>query len=273
MSNPVIQTLAPSWLPRHQRRLVDKALNKLVEREACSVCGANWPHNRRTAYGLDSSGGIVVTGECCLDRVVVAFGYGFFSERRYDFLNPPQCSSRRTLEDGPGVSPARRPETNDQIAEAIALYQKAIAAADRQLESIERHGGIEQHGGVERHGDVEITGEALLLLDHPWKTDDRLWFEGNPKRSHRVRMPFTGEFDELGANAPAGHALIILVRQVKPGTRARHGFYLNADLIPVPNDEAIAHVLFDVATRREPMPRNGWALNALIAKYAACSSC
>jgi hypothetical protein len=123
------------------------------------------------------------------------------------------------------------------------------------------------------NGGIEVTGKALLMLDYPWKTDDRVWFKENPKRSHRIRMPFTGEFDELGAKVPAGHALIILVRQVKPGTRTRHGFYLNADLIPVPDDETIAHALFDVATRREPMPRNTGALNALIAKYAARSSC
>ena len=273
MSDPEIQPLAPPWLPRQQRRQLDRILNKLVDREACSICGSDWKHNSRTAYGLDRNDKIVVAGECCIDQVVVAFGHGFFSERKYDFLNPPSGASygasRGTPQDAseagsgasPAPSPARKPETWEEIDEAIALRQRAIAAADEQFE------------GIEKHGDVELTGKALSMLDYPWKTDDRVWFGKNPRRSHRVRMPFPGEFDELGAKAPAGHALVILVRQVKPGTRARHSFYLNADLLPVPDDEAIAHTLFEVATEREPLPRNGWALNALIAKYANRGSC
>jgi hypothetical protein len=253
--NETQPSLAPSWLPRRQRRPLNKILDKLADREACSVCGSDWKHNSRTAYGLDSSGGIVVAGECCLDRVAIPLGYGFFSERRYDFLNP------RVTPREPGVSPARRPETREQIAEAIALYQKAIAAADKQVEDFERH------------GDVEFTGEALLLLDHPWKTDDRAWFEHNPQRSHRVRIPFTGEFDDLGAKAPAGHALIILVRQARPGTRLRCGFYFNTALLPVPDDEALIHAIFEIAARREPVPGNMQALNALREKYVARSSC
>ena len=36
-----------------------------------------------------------------------------------------------------------------------------------------------------------------------------------------VRMPFPGEYDEEAADAPPGHVLIVLVRQVEPGSRIR----------------------------------------------------
>jgi hypothetical protein len=86
-----IQSLAPPWLPRQQRRHLDRVLNKLVEREVCSICGSDWKQNSRTAYGLDAQNRVVVAGECCLDQVTVPFGYGFFSERRrYDFLDQPR---------------------------------------------------------------------------------------------------------------------------------------------------------------------------------------
>jgi hypothetical protein len=243
--------LAPSRLSRQQRRRLTQVLDKLVRRDTCSVCSTPLVHNSRTVYGLNSRGEAVLAGECCFNQVAIILGHGLFSKRKYDFLNWCRCE--------PGDSPARRLEANGQIDEAMALYQKAIAAADKQFEGIERW-----------HGGADFSGVERSLLDHPWKTDDRAWFEGNPKRSHRVRMPFTDEFE---TKVPAGCALIILVRQVKPGTRVRHGFYLNADMVPVPDNEAIAHALFEVASGREPMPRNGWALNALITKYANRGSC
>ena len=258
-----IQSLAPPWLPRQQRRHLDRVLNKLVEREACSICGSGWKHNSRTAYGIDRNGGIVVAGECCLDRVAVPFGRGFFRERKYDFLDQPTTHKPEPDSGSAEVSPeptARRPETWEQIDKAIALHQKAIAAADKQFEGIERHG-------------VEITGKTLSVLDHPWKTDDRVWFEENPTRSHRARMPFAGEDSLCGAKSLPGCTSFILVRQIKPGTRIRRGFYLNTVLLPVPDDEALIHAMFEIASGREPAPTTMQAFTALRDKYAACSSC
>jgi hypothetical protein len=63
--------------------------------------------------------------------------------------------------------------------------------------------------------------------------------------------------------------LIVLVRQVEPGARLKAGFYIYADALPVPDDEAVCHALFEVATRREAVPPNGEALLALIEKYNA----
>jgi len=103
------------------------------------------------------------------------------------------------------------------------------------------------------------------VLDYPRKSDDREWFERNQKLSHRARPPFPGEVDEEAANTPAGQALIILVRQVQAGSRLRTAVVLNADLQPLPDDESVVHALFDLAMRREAMPRH--VLCTLIEKY------
>jgi hypothetical protein len=100
-------------------------------------------------------------------------------------------------------------------------------------------------------------------------SDDRDWFERNQERSHRARMPFPGELDEEAAKTPAGHALIVLVRQVEPGSRLRAAFYLNADLRTTADDEGVAQTLFDVAVRREAVPPDSEALCTLIEKYRA----
>jgi hypothetical protein len=106
------------------------------------------------------------------------------------------------------------------------------------------------------------------LSDSPWKDDDRIWFEQNPMRAHRMRLPFSGEYDAEALDAPPGHVLIVLVRQVEPGSRIRPGFYLDSDLLPVPDDEAAAHALFEVVTGAEVMPPDVEALDALIRKYS-----
>jgi hypothetical protein len=215
------QSLAPAWLSRQQRRYLDRILNKLVAREACSICGSAWPHNSRIAYGFDHNDRIVVVGECCLDRIAVPFG----------------------------VSPARESavcmsEIWKRLDEVIALQQRDITAANKQFE-----------GG----------------------TDDRTWFEQNPQRSHRARMPFPGEEFLLsggddGANSLPECTSFILVRQIKPDTRIRRGFYLNTALLPVPDDEALIHAMFEIASSREPAPRTMQEFTALRDKYAILSS-
>src|SRR5262249_18823984 len=66
------------------------------------------------------------------------------------------------------------------------------------------------------------------------------------------------EFERFGL-APAGHQLILLLRQVEPGKRIKTGFFISEELLPVPDVEAVAHALFDISTKREPVPRNGKA--------------
>jgi hypothetical protein len=239
--------LTPSWLPRQQRRRVNRQLRELMDRDVCSVCSKALKHNGITAYGLDTHGNVCVAGECCLGQVVITFGRGFFSTRRYDFLQPR------------GAKPDSNP-TNEQITDAIAAYQQAIADADKLFDGIERRGGV---GGV---GSLRARG--ICLLDHPWKDDDRIWFEQNPTRSHRMRTPFPGELD--GVEIQAERRAIVLVRQVEPGSRLRAVLDPDVLLLPgSPHDEAFAHALFEVAVGHEPMPSNPQALAALIEKYSA----
>jgi hypothetical protein len=77
--------LAPPWLPRQQRRRFDRALRKLLRRETCSLCGNSFLHTSQTTSGLDVQGNVVLLGDCCISRVVVILGRGFFSARKYDF--------------------------------------------------------------------------------------------------------------------------------------------------------------------------------------------
>jgi len=110
--------------------------------------------------------------------------------------------------------------TGEQIA---ATHQKAVA--DKILDDAEQHGGLGRPFGVN-------------TTDSPWKDADREWFEQNPTRAHRVRSPFPGEADKEAANTPVGHALVMLVRQVQPGARLRAAVPLDANLLPLPDDEA-----------------------------------
>src|SRR5262249_44846941 len=94
-----------------------------------------------------------------------------------------------------------------------------------------------------------------------------IWFEQNPSRSHRVRLLLPGEADKEAAKTPAGLTLIVLVRQVEPGMRLKAGLWLNADLLPVPDNETIAHGLFEIGVGCEPIPSSLQAFQALFEKY------
>jgi hypothetical protein len=239
-----IHELAPSWMPRQRRRRIDRELHRLLSLDTCSICKSPLKHNSRTASGLDAKGNAVVAGECCMSRVTEVFGLGLYcSQRQYDFPTQGKSSQESKL-------------TDEQILDAIALTQSIIADADKRLD------GIERRGGIERLSRINPFPSA-------WKDDDRNWFDGNPARTHRVRMPFPGEADDVAATTPAGHALIMLVRQVEPGSRIKATLYLNANLLPAPDNEAVAHALFEIAVGHEPMPRVGPALEALVEKYSA----
>jgi hypothetical protein len=241
--NPDPREWASSSLPRRQRRAVEAQLRRLMRSDNCSICGSPLPHNSRTVGGLDAQGNVVLAGECCIDRVVKPFTMGFYCDRCYDFMVQGKAQAER------GLPP-------EQILDAIAAYQKVVANTDERLDAVERRGG-----------GVRVRG--VSLLDHPWKDNDRSWFEQNPRRSHRWRMPFSGEVDEQVAQTPAGLTLIVLVRQVEPGSRLKTVLYLNADWLPLPDNEAVAHALFDVGVGHEPVPRDRQALCALVEKYTA----
>jgi hypothetical protein len=139
----------------------------------------------------------------------------------------------------------------------ISAHQE-VADTDKWRDDIVRRGG-----GSDGFGHPPKVNPH----DGPWKEDDRDWFAQNPKRSHRARLPFPGEANKEAAGSPAGHTMIMLVRQVEPGSRLKTNFYLTADALPVPDDEATIHALFEIAAQREPLPPNLQAFFALIEKY------
>jgi len=228
-------------LPRQQRRRVDRELRKLMHGDVCSICGSRLKHNSRTTSGFDEQGNVVLAGECCVDRVTVTFGHGLYTDRQYDFLSSRKSKSIIDL-------------TPKQIADAIAAFQKIIASTDEALADVERRGG-------------GIRAQNVVTQDHPWKIDDRDWFQRNQSRSHRARMPFPGEFDEEKIKASAECALVMLIRQIESNVRLKAVVDLSTDLLPVPDDDATIHALFEASRGYEVMPHNHEALRALAAKY------
>jgi hypothetical protein len=142
----------------------------------------------------------------------------------------------------------------ERSAEAFAAH---IADTDQLLADIERRGGI---GAGMRVSKVNFSTT-------PWIADDDDWFAKNPSRSHRARTPLPGEADKETAEAPPGTALVILVRQIKLGTRLRVGHILGTNFLPVPDDEATIHALFEMAMGRETVPHDDESLRVLIEKY------
>jgi hypothetical protein len=57
-----------------------------------------------------------------------------------------------------------------------------------------------------------------------------------------------------------------------PGVRNRLGYYINTALLPLPDDEAQIHAMFEIATGREPAPTTMQALCALRDKCATHNS-
>jgi hypothetical protein len=147
------------------------------------------------------------------------------------------------------------------FAMGLALTIDPIAAAQQKATVDKILDDAQRHGGLGRPLEVVLT-------DPPWKDADRKWFEQNPTRAHRVRPPFVGEADGAAANTPAGTALLMIVRQVKPGLRFRAGVSIDSELLPIPDDESLLHGLLEAAAGREDMPSDRSALYALSKKYA-----
>jgi hypothetical protein len=230
-------------LNRAQRRRLDRQLDGLMVENGCSVCGSEFQHNACTYGGCDLYGRPAITGDCCYEHLAQVTQMGLYVARTYDFFHTRKKAPRRN-----------RSASATEIIGAIAAYRGLIEDTDRQIDGMERRAGVRGLGQIN-------------VLESAWKTDDRLWFEQNPERSHRARLVLPGEADEVAAKAPTGHMLLMLIRQVEPGKRVRAGFFLNADLWPVPDDDAIAHALFDVATRQQAVPQGSAERAALLEKY------
>ena len=61
---------------------------------------------------------------------------------------------------------------------------------------------------------------------------------------------------------------MMIVRQIKPGVSIRPAVSVDVGLLPIPNDEATAHALFEAAMGREHLPPDPQALRELSKKYS-----
>lgn len=208
-------------LSRQQRRRLERDIRKHIEKDGdhCSVCRAPFTHNSRTYGGVNAMGATALVGECCKSELqcIVATTIYYSTGRGYDFLK------------GTASTPARAPLPGE-----IEALQKLVDAADRQISDIQRRAGCS-------HPITQIN-----IGDSVWKEDDRVWFEQRPDRSHRVRTPYPGEIDDV-VDVPEGRELLFIIRQVAPGNRIKAGTLLNQEILPVPDEEAVIHALFDVA--------------------------
>jgi hypothetical protein len=234
---------ASPQLSRHERRRFDRELRRLAQ-DRCSICQRRLAHNSRLTVGLDAQGVAAVAGPCCADRVVTVLGLGLFHDswHQYDFM----ADLAGGVFDS-ASSPAK-------VLQAIEVVQNAVARTDKRIDDAMRRSGCDPR--------------RIGLLDTAWKDDDRAWFASHPDRAHRARLPFPGEAEEA-EKVPAGHVRILLIRQIEPGYRVKASFYLNADFFPIPDDEAVVHALFEVAAKREPLPRDRYTLHALVDRYTA----
>ncbi len=82
-------------------------------------------------------------------------------------------------------------------------------------------------------------------------TRDEIWFAAHPRRAHRIRLAFPGEFDgavDLDAAAKALGCVPVVyaaVRQLHPGLRCRlPSTWCSGSRLS--NDEPFAHAMFDL---------------------------
>lgn len=122
-----------------------------------------------------------------------------------------------------------------------------------------------------RRAGLKPTDDIIFeTWDTPWSADDREWFRANPERSHRMRFLFDGEVLRRGNEPCPGVTFICLVRQVEPGKRVRKGFWINSEILPVPDAEPVAAALFDASNGEALL--NMPALRARIEQYMQLGS-
>ena len=197
-------------------------------------------HNVKTFAGLDDDARPAFACERCAPKLAVVTHRGLVTNRKYDFLQPGKRSASSY--------------SNAELEAAIGAMQRAIDNSDERVVRMERHGGFNQ----------QI--QSVNILDTAWKSDDRKWFEAHPDRSHRVRMPYPNETPKT-IIAPAGYELILMLRQVEPGSRVKCGGFLKREILPVPDIEAIAHAFFDLFISSDDQPISKAQVEALVARY------
>lgn len=100
--------------------------------------------------------------------------------------------------------------------------------------------------------DVRRITLQLNCQPTAWSTDDKLWFAQHPRRSHRVRAQFSGEwFTDDDAAALIADLDMVAVCQLEPGIRARSPFTLPPSryqerFLAAVETEGGAHAMFEL---------------------------
>ena len=200
-------------------RRVERQLREIMQKDGdnCSICRADFAHNRKTFGGLTAGGIAALVGECCASKLRDTLIAGVFTTRG-DY----------------GIQSTGRHVPDADIPGAVTALQELIETGDAEGRKIARAAGMP---GV---------SPRLDMSDNIWKADDALWFSANPARSHRLRRQFPGEtFGDALPSAPLGYEFQVLVKQTQPGMRLRTPFCRSL-IVPMPDIEPLIHALFDL---------------------------
>lgn len=106
---------------------------------------------------------------------------------------------------------------------------------------------------VAKRAGVDPEKTRIFTAPSDWKSADASWFEANPNRSHRLRVPIGDELKSFGPIAdepmPPRHEIQVLMRPLEPGKRIRVPLGQNLDM-PIPDQEEAIHGLFDIVSDR-----------------------
>lgn len=211
---------------RQERLKLERDIQRLLAKDGdhCTLCRRPFAHGDKTYYGRGPKKKTVILGDCCTDALRTGVAMGLYTDRAYDVLSGAPTGTATPLPSG-------------DLTEMIDGLQSFITATDMTATDVANRAG------------VPPKAAGVYLKDTAWKRDDAAWFEANPTRSHRLRVLLEGEREAMPAERalepmPEGHELQVVVRQVEPGQRVRSFFGRNLAM-PIPNDEAIIHALFD----------------------------
>jgi hypothetical protein len=213
---PTFNKASPARRQGGRRDSVFRAINRLARRsDNCSLCQRAFSHNAKTFGGVTTKGAVALVGDCCCRLLAEQHTTGIYLKQHYGGIFRPPSNKRRS-----------RLHSAAAIDRHISSLQKAIGSLDRVL----------------KKGGAEGVPLALNAQEAPWKADDAAWFAAHPDRTQRARPAAAGEWPQYVSTT--------IVRQIAPGSRIKTGFSIPDDDLPVPDEEAMLHGLFDLAVQR-----------------------
>jgi len=218
-------------MKRSDRRRFESEFKTMLKKfgDNCSICKMPLQHNVKTFGGVTIENKTALTADCCKEKLVSILREGVYLTKNFDSIPnfPPQ--SHKVLD----------VENPSEIVNSIQAHFDKLEGVAENL--------------MARAG-VTSSRHEVCVSDNAWKSDDAEWFKNNPSRSHRLRRVFVDELSALPKDITQRemsneYRLDILVRQISPGQRARLPIWLYS-AIDVPDDEAVIHAIFDLASKK-----------------------